>query len=133
MKFLVLLLSLVLMCLALKSVKGSIQPPLDDVLLSNSSVMGFGKDADIDRKTGLVIAKSSINMVELLMKGAKFFVNSKILSTLGNFLGPIGSIIGIIGDIIGIFKKGPDIENLFAEQTAFINASFIAMSIQVIF
>ena len=132
MKLIVLLLSLVLMCLALKSVKG-IQPPLDDALLRNSSVMAFGTDADIDGETGLVIAQSSLNTFELIMKGVEFFTKNKLVTTITSFLGPLGSILGIVGDIMGIFNKGPDIEKLFAEQTAFINESFIAMSNQVIF
>lgn len=126
MKLLLWLCSLVLMCSIFKGAHSSVQTPLEDIPMVNTSIVSFS-----DAETGIVIAESSVNTVDLIFQGVHLFLTSKLLTTITSFLGPIGSIIGIVGGLLGIFNKGPDMADLFAEQTAFINESFIAMSNQV--
>ena len=67
------------------------------------------------------------------MKGVEILTTSNIVASISSIIGPLGSVLGIVGGIMKILKKEPNIEHLFAEQTALITESFNAMSDQVIF
>ena len=79
------------------------------------------------------IAQTALNTFELILKGVERLSKNRLAASITNSLGPVGAVIGIVGAIMEVLKEEPDIKDYFAEQTAFINESFIAMSNQVIF
>ena len=89
-------------------------------------------NSHIDGEKAQKIAQTALNSFEIIMKQVERFSKNRLVASITNSLGPVGGIIGIVGDIMEVLKEEPDIKDYFAEQTAFINESFIAMSNQVI-
>ena len=90
-------------------------------------------NSHIDGEKSQKNAQTASNTFEIIMKQVERFSKNKLVASITNSLGPIGSIIGTVGNIMKVFTEEPDIKDYFAEQTAFINESFIAMTNQVIF
>lgn len=135
MKSLAFFLSLVMTCLASNTADVSVRKPLDYVVQNNTTLITMSLSSDLKESvnTGLAVSEVTVNSAQLLLKGVQSIVRSKLLKVMSSFLGPAGAVIGVIGDVMGLFEdKAPEIEQLFAAQTAFISESFIAMSNQVV-
>ena len=90
-------------------------------------------NSHIDGEKSQKNAQTASNTFEIIMKQVERFSKNRIVAAIKSSLGPVDTIIGIVGDIMKVLKEEPDIKDYFAEQTAFINESFIAMTNQVIF